>query len=175
MSGNGQANSLINGKLIKHQYLDASRKPYPPKAIMADLNRELGLDLDYKKAWRGKEKALESICGTDIESYMKFPSLCYMIDQTNPGSIISLDTDSKNNFKTLFISLRAFREGWSACRPIISVDGSFLKAKFKGKILTACGMDANRQIFPLEFGICGRENKESWTWVFTKLKEAIGE
>ncbi|CAH9059250.1 unnamed protein product [Cuscuta epithymum] len=68
LGGNKQATAAIVGKLIKHQYMDASRKPYPPKAIIADLNRELGLHVNYKKAWRAKEKALTSLTGTDFES-----------------------------------------------------------------------------------------------------------
>ncbi|CAH9051903.1 unnamed protein product, partial [Cuscuta epithymum] len=43
MSGNRQATANIIGKLIKHQYMDASRKPYAPKSIMSDLGRQLGL------------------------------------------------------------------------------------------------------------------------------------
>ncbi|CAH9088755.1 unnamed protein product [Cuscuta epithymum] len=174
LGANRQATAAVIGKLIKHQYLDASRKPYQPKAIMADLSRELGLNVSYKKAWRGKERALTSISGTNIESYGKLPTLCYMLKKTNPGSLVLLDTDKKGNFKTLFMSLGAWREGWAFCRPVISVDGSFLKAKFRGTILSACSLDANRQIFPVAFGICERENKESWSWFFNKLKEAIG-
>ncbi|CAH9131162.1 unnamed protein product [Cuscuta epithymum] len=156
--------------------MDASRKPYPPKAIMVDLNREFGVDINYKKAWRGKEKALTSLTGTDFESYQKLPLLCYMIDKTNPDSLISLDTDAEGNFTYLFMSLGASRKGWAACRPVISVDGAHLKAKYKGTVLSACALDANRQIFPIAFGLCGRENKETWSWFFfTKLKEAIGE
>ncbi|CAH9109727.1 unnamed protein product, partial [Cuscuta europaea] len=104
LSGNRQASALIIGKMIKHQYLDASRKPYQPKAIMADLNWKLGVNVNYKKAWRAEEKALTSISGTDKESYMKLPMLCHIIDQENPASIISLNSDSQNNFKNLFMS-----------------------------------------------------------------------
>ncbi|CAH9085882.1 unnamed protein product, partial [Cuscuta europaea] len=175
MSGNRQASATIIGKLIKHQYMDASGKPYPPKSIISDLNRAFGLNLSYKKAWRGKERALLSLTGTDSESYKKLPMLCYLMDKTNPRSLICLDTDENGHFKRMFMSLGASREGWAACRPVISVDGAHLKAKFRGTVLSACAMDANRQIFPLAFGFCDSENKETWSWFFTKLREAIGE
>ncbi|CAH9104271.1 unnamed protein product [Cuscuta europaea] len=73
------------------------------------------------------------------------------------------------------MSLAAWRNGWQWCRPVIIVDGSFMKATFRGTLLTACALDGNRQIFPIGFGVCDRENNDTWKWFFTQLKQAIGD
>ncbi|CAH9068937.1 unnamed protein product [Cuscuta epithymum] len=58
LSGTRQASAALIGKLVKHEYLNASGKPYQPKSIMSELERKLGVKMNYKKAWRGKECAL---------------------------------------------------------------------------------------------------------------------
>ncbi|CAH9059043.1 unnamed protein product [Cuscuta europaea] len=71
------------------------------------------------------------------------------------------------------MSLGPWRVGWEKCIPVIIVDGSFLKSYYKGTLLTACTQDANKQIFPLAFGICSVENTVNWTWFFNMLKNCL--
>ncbi|CAI9772432.1 unnamed protein product [Fraxinus pennsylvanica] len=59
-------------------------------------------------------------------------------------------------------------------RRAISVDGTFLKSKFRGMLLVATCQDANLQIYPLAFGIVDSENDASWTWFFNKLFQILG-
>jgi hypothetical protein len=48
------------------------------------------------------------------------------------------------------------------CRPIISVDGTFLTGKYKGTLIVAVGMTAKNQLLPLLFALVESENNESW-------------
>jgi hypothetical protein len=57
------------------------------------------------------------------------------------------------------------------CRPVLCVDGTFLKAKYKGQILTAIGQDGNNQIVPLAFAFVESENTKSWLWFFQTDKD----
>ena len=82
--------------------------------------------------------------------------------------------DNADHFKYFFMSLGASIEGWQHCRPIISVDGTFLKCTFKGCMILACTLDGNNQIFPLAMAIVDSENDASYEWFFFKLKDAIG-
>ena len=134
-----------------------------------------GVNMTYKKAWRSKEKALRMLNGSDEESYASLPSFSYMLKTNNPGSVIALETVQGNLFLYYFMSLAAFIQGGPDCRPVIIVDGSFLKLYYRGTLFTACEMDGNQQIFPLAFGIGDAENNDSWKFFFTKLKEAIGD
>jgi hypothetical protein len=50
------------------------------------------------------------------------------------------------------------------CRPIISVDVTFLIGKYKGTLMVAVGMTVKNQLLPLAFALIEGENNESWSW-----------
>jgi len=60
-------------------------------------------------------------------------------------------------------------------RKFMTVDGTFLKARFVQTLLFAVGIDGNGMNLPLAWTIVESENTESWTWFLTHLKEAIPE
>jgi hypothetical protein len=53
--------------------------------------------------------------------------------------------------------------GFTQCRPIISVDVTFLTGKYKGILIVAIGMTAENQLLPLAFALVEGENNESWS------------
>ena len=61
-----------------------------------------------------------------------------------------------------------------SCRPIIGLDGCFLKGKYGGELLTAVGREENDQMLPIAFAVVEVENKDSWTWFLELLIEDIG-
>ncbi|VFQ97790.1 unnamed protein product [Cuscuta campestris] len=136
-----QATYDVVADLVKHQFHDATKKPYPPKSIMADMQREHGIYMTYKKAWFAKEKALQLCFGTPEESYASLPSLTFMLSKANPGSFIQLSMTPRNLFKNLFISLSPWRDGWQHCVPVLIIDGSFMKSYYKGTLLSAVTRD----------------------------------
>lgn len=73
------------------------------------------------------------------------------------------------------MSLGASIHGSQHCRPVISVDGTFLKTQFLGTLLLASMLDGNNHIFPLALAVVDSENDDSWEWFFKKLKEVIGD
>ncbi|XP_060964912.1 uncharacterized protein LOC115710729 [Cannabis sativa] len=82
-----------------------------------------------------------------------------MLEQKNLGTITDIVSED-NRFKYCFWSLDACRKGFKFCRPVINIDGTFLKTKYGGTLLVAVVYDANNQLFP---------------YFLRKLKEAIGE
>ena len=58
-----QASSWIIGQHIKSK-CQGSNEAYKPREIIEDIQKELGLNLSYEKAWRAREKALYSDGGT---------------------------------------------------------------------------------------------------------------
>ncbi|XP_059593682.1 uncharacterized protein LOC132254010 [Vitis vinifera] len=62
----------------------------------------------------------------------------------------------------------------TSIRPVIAVDGTFLKAKYLGTLFTTTCKDGNNQIYPLAFGIGDSENDASWEWFLQKLHDALG-
>ncbi|CAH9125525.1 unnamed protein product [Cuscuta epithymum] len=168
-----QATADVIAELIKHRYADASRKPYAPIDIIVDMNRDYGVMLPYKKAWNANKKAQIKSMGSDEESYQLMPFISHVLREKNPGSKISLIIDDHDRFKYFFMSLHPWFEGWKHCVPVLIIDGSFMKSYYKGTLLTACAQDANDQIFPLAFGVCDTERKDTWLWLFKMLKETL--
>ncbi|XP_059292648.1 uncharacterized protein LOC132046121 [Lycium ferocissimum] len=60
---------------------------------------------------------------------------------SNPGTITKLHKSEDGRFLYVFVSLFACIKRWEYCRPIMVVVGRFLKAAYKGTILTACTQD----------------------------------
>lgn len=58
-------------------------------------------------------------------------------------------------------------------RKVIIVDGTSLKGKYGGCLVSVCAQDANFQIFPLAFGIVDSENDDVWEWFFRKLSAFV--
>ncbi|KAL6518132.1 hypothetical protein OROMI_033833 [Orobanche minor] len=95
--------------------------------------------------------------GDSSESLQKLPSYFYMLEQSNLGSVVDLQTDEAEAFEYCFMSLAASIRGFKACRPVIVVDGTHLKGKYNGIMFAAATKDANEQIFPLAFGFGAKE------------------
>lgn len=60
------------------------------------------------------------------------------------------------------------------CKKFIGVDGCHLKTRFEEELLLVVAMNANNEIFPLTIAAYKAENKRSWFWFFSLLKEHMG-
>uniref|UniRef100_A0A1S4D2K1 CCHC-type domain-containing protein n=1 Tax=Nicotiana tabacum TaxID=4097 RepID=A0A1S4D2K1_TOBAC len=67
-------------------------------------------------------------------------------------------------FLYAFVALCTSISGWQHCRPVVVVDGTFLKSAYRGIILTTSTMDAAGTIFPLAYVVVDSENDASWKW-----------
>jgi len=82
--------------------------------------------------------------------------------------------DGKQQFDKFYICFEKLRTTWkSCCRPIIGLDGAFLKWELKGEILAAVGRDADNRIYPIAWAIVRVEDNEAWAWFVEKLKEDL--
>ena len=72
-------------------------------------------------------------------------------------------------------SFVAMKKGFlDGCRPIIRVNGCFLKWPFKGQLLAAVGKDVNNNMYPIAFVVVEDETKDSWTWFLKTLVSNLG-
>nr|XP_016458957.1 PREDICTED: uncharacterized protein LOC107782581 [Nicotiana tabacum] len=66
-------------------------------------------------------------------------------------------------------------EGLQCCKPVVVVDGTFLKSAYRGTLLIASTQDPAGNILPLAYAIVDSENNASWEWFFARFKDAFGE
>ena len=96
---------------------------------------------DWKESYQKLQKLLLAYKDSDLGTQVPYQS----INRDIPGTII---------FKYVFWAFAPSIARFAHCRPIISIDGTHLYGKYKGKLLIAMAIDANNEIFPLAFG-CG--------------------
>ncbi|XP_010524548.1 PREDICTED: uncharacterized protein LOC104802582 isoform X2 [Tarenaya hassleriana] len=74
-----------------------------------------------------------------------------------------------------YVSFEFLRDTWkNHCRPVIGLDGCFLKWEMKGELLAAVGRDANNGMYPIAWAVVRVESIESWNWFIRKLKLDLG-
>ncbi|KAL5560035.1 hypothetical protein UlMin_036246 [Ulmus minor] len=172
--GHRQATSWVIGDCLKSRYI-ASSQTFKLKYIVDDVRERFGVQITYKKAWRAREAAHDTFCGTLEESYTFLPSFLHMLVECNPGTKTDLVLTQEGRFNYFFFALAASKEGYKLCRPVVCVDGAYLKGKYKGMMFTAVCKDGKNSIFPLAWGVGDVENDSSWLWFFTKFKQVYGD
>ena len=148
---------------------------YEPALIIRDIEQNFQYVISYAKAWRAKQKVFEMRFGTYEASYDNLPRMLEAIVQRNPGS--AFDTYSVPSLSggpsillRAFFCIGACVRAFIYCLPVLCIDGTFLTGKYKGTILTAIGIDCNKQIVPIAFAFVENENTESWYWFLERLK-----
>ena len=152
-----------------------SEKPrYSPTDIVSNICRELGVTISYSKAYHAKERALQNINGSHEDAYAQLPQYCEDILKTNPSSTAIFETNSNTQkFTRIFISFSASAFGLAYYQPIISLDGTHLKHKYRGILLAATAVDGNGCLFPVAHAIVDQENDENWLWFLQILHRII--
>ncbi|XP_038701798.1 uncharacterized protein LOC119998517 [Tripterygium wilfordii] len=140
-------------------------------------------------AARAKKKAMDIVQGSHKEQFRRLHDYCAEIMKSNPGSSAGVSVETPTDvhqsedtpprslspvFERMYICLDACKKSFSFCRPIIGIDGCFLKGVYGGQLLTVVGRDPNDQMLPIAYAIINRENRENWTWFLGRLLEDIG-
>ena len=76
-------------------------------------------------------------------------------------------------FQRVFWSFKPSIEGFQHCSPIMSMDGTHLYGKYKGKLWIAMGCGGNNQLFPLTFDITEGENIDNWGWFLACIRNHV--
>ena len=57
--------------------------------------------------------------------------------------------------------------------PIICIDGTFIKTKYGGQLLTVVGIDGNDSIYPIAMAVVETECYASLNWFLCTLKQDL--
>nr|GMD32821.1 uncharacterized protein LOC109167005 [Ipomoea batatas] len=158
--------------IIKERIRDSPNEK--PREVAKGILRDFGIKLKYTQVWRGIEDAKEQLQGSYRKSYNRLPWFCEKVLETNPGSVTRLMVNEEKRFERLFFSFSAAVHGFqNGCRPLIFLEASSLRSKYKETLLTASAVDADDRFFPVSFAIVDIENDDSWRWFLEQLKTAI--
>ncbi|XP_073121759.1 uncharacterized protein [Henckelia pumila] len=148
---------------------------YRPYTMQMDLQRDFRVELEYRKVWNGKELAMHDIHGTDEGCYDRLRWYCDDVKNTNPGSVVECEIEPlTKKFRRLFICFHACVVGFvSGCRPLIFLDDTHIKNKYKGCILVAVSKDANDDLFTIAYAIVDAENDANWDWFCYHLSRML--
>ncbi|XP_052736711.1 uncharacterized protein LOC128197902 [Vigna angularis] len=170
---------LMNAKWLS-QEIDTSLVENPSLKV-SDIRtkalRKWNTNVTISKARRAKLIATRMVEGDFIEQYKRVYDYGHELLRCNPGSTVQIKVDSHNGdpiFQRMYVCLKACKDSFISCRPIICLDGCFLKGVYKGELLTAVGRDPNDQMLPLAYAVVEVENKDSWTWFLQLLIEDLG-
>ncbi|XP_073122054.1 uncharacterized protein [Henckelia pumila] len=143
--------------------------------MQMDLQRDFGVELEYRKVWKGKELAMHDVHGTDEGCYDRLRWYCAAVKKTNPGSVVECEIEPlTKKFKRLFICFLSCAVSFvSGCRPLIFLDGTHIKNKYKGCILVVVSKDANDDLFTIAYDIVDAENDANWDWFCYHLSRVL--
>ena len=170
-AGNKQATTALIASKIAEKLKDQPN--YRPVDIVIDIKCELGVEISYSKALRARNAALVLNNGTHEDSYKNLPRYCEDLEVADPNSKVVVERTAENKFQRLFLCHGACASGFGYCRPLLGLDGTHLKSKYKGILLAATATDANGQLFPLAYAIVSIENDDNWLWFLRLLHEVV--
>lgn len=138
-----------------------------------EVRTTTGGKVSTSKFYRTRRKAVAKVHGTTVEQYSRLWEYRGALKESNPGSTVEMmvaDNGEQNEFKRLYVCFDACKKGWvSGCRRIIGLDGCKIKVPIGMKLLTAVGIDADNDIYPIAFAVVENESIETWSWFLSYL------
>ncbi|WVZ12473.1 hypothetical protein V8G54_017003 [Vigna mungo] len=145
--------------------------------IRDKVSREWNVGISRNMAFRARAMAKDNVDGSFKEQYRRIYDYGHELLRANPGSTMKIKVQNSNGeciFNRIYVCLKACKNSFISCRPIIGLDGCFLKGKYGGELLITVGRDANEQILPIAYVIVEVENKYSGTWFLDLLIGDLG-
>ncbi|XP_062173746.1 uncharacterized protein LOC133879231 [Alnus glutinosa] len=152
----------------------------PLGAIQNEVKERWRVDVNSSMMYRARTKANRQIFGKHELQYVKLWDYCETLRSTNPGSCVVLKVDRpvpevNPKFLRMYCSLATMKKGFlEGCRPVIGVDGCFLKGPFKGQLLAVVGRDGNDNMNPIAYVVVEAETKDNWIWFLETLVSNLG-
>ncbi|KAG6516668.1 hypothetical protein ZIOFF_027141 [Zingiber officinale] len=95
----------------------------------------------------------------------------------NEDDDVRIMTHLYTSMRLTIINMRAVKKddmgSHNLERPLVFLDGTHIKNKYKGCILVAVAKDANDDLFTLAYSVVDAENDDNWGWFCFQLKSAL--
>jgi MULE transposase domain len=102
----------------------------------------------------------------------------WAIARTTPSTKFKISTcdtsdDNVKMFKSIAWAYGPCIVTFKHLRPVITIDAGFLSGRYKGRLLMACGYDAENKLIPLTFGIVDAENVNNLGWFMRWVRNEV--
>jgi len=179
-SPNGKC-EILKSPVIARLFLDKLRidEKFMPMDIQLYIKERWKLVSTIPQCQRGRLLALKMLKKEYEEQFAHIRGYVEEIHSQNPNSVAFIDTypneKGEDVFNRFYVCFNILKIQWAgSCRPVIGLDGTFLKVAVKGVLLTAVGHDANNQIYPVAWAVVQSENAENWLWFVQQIKKDLG-
>ena len=134
-----------------------------------EVEEVLKVNVSLFKCKRAKRKIIQELDGSFRVEFGYLEAYAAALKRSNPGSKAEIELckdalkEGQKVFRRMFVCFDVCRRGWKAeCRPIIGLDGYFLKGVCKGQLLSAIGIDRDDQMVPIAWAVIDKENINNW-------------
>ncbi|XP_010551631.1 PREDICTED: uncharacterized protein LOC104822181 [Tarenaya hassleriana] len=142
--------NILTMRKIAILYADRFRREPDWKAekMQIAIQEEYGLIVPLSKCFKARRVALKMVMEDPSVQIAKLWEYELELHRSNPNTTTEIgtqiSTQGEQAFDRFYVSFEALRESWkNHCRPVIGLDGCFLKWDMKGELLAAVGRDAN--------------------------------
>lgn len=118
--------------------------------------------------------------GSFIDNFNKLEALAQEMRDSNPNSdvVINISKDDleqgKIRFSRMYVCFQAYKNRWRVgLRPIIGLDGIFLKWKCKRILFVVHGQDSLDHFYPLTWTVMHRETTKTWKLFIVLLRNSL--
>lgn len=167
---------------IARMFVDKLREEpeyYMPMKIEEIVKERFGVTVSRPQCQAARNKALRWIETEYDHQFARLRDYAAEILVSNKQSTVEIGTipneAGQDLFSRFYVCFDVLRKTWKeTCRPLIGVDGTFLKDdKVKGQLLVALGRDSDNAIYPIAWGVVQVENIDNWTWFVQLLKSDL--
>jgi hypothetical protein len=130
-------------------------------------------EISYMQAYRTIQALLIELDGDEANSFAKFPAYIERYMATHLENYADLKLSPNGNFEAVFFCPAGCRRAGAQVRPLLSLDGTHTRSKYRMQLLIAVGIDANNNGVPISWALVPIENEYWWTWFLQHLQVAV--
>ncbi|KAF6168204.1 hypothetical protein GIB67_011589 [Kingdonia uniflora] len=110
--------------------------------------------------------------GSFEDAYQLFTNYFTEVRLVDPDLVFDIQTTSYKDrrFIRCFWYFGTPIKAYKLLRPVVVIDKTFLKGRYRGSLLTTITIDPNNYIFLLAFSVIESETIESWTYFLEMLR-----
>ncbi|KAL5727577.1 hypothetical protein ACHQM5_000759 [Ranunculus cassubicifolius] len=173
----GIANSRWLAKVFHNKIINNPKISW--KLLKEEVKDRYHFEVTLDRCGKAKRFALGEVDEIMREHYAKLWDYGAELKLSIPGTTVSImvnrpTLEALGHFQRMYVCFGPLKKCWrEGCRPVIGVDGCFLKNYCKGELLTAIGRDGNNWMFPIAWAVVESETKDAWIWFLQQLSDDL--